>query len=118
MLLQSGDKLLIVHRRLFERDGSRFFVGNVEAYEAGIVRVKGYTFVRDPIGGTVSRKNDVRTKLFSLSSGTLMVYVLPRDLNVDSVQMVAKESSLTLTCDSKHHMDLSEWAHSAYMRVG
>ena len=118
MLLQSGDKLLVVHRRLFERDGSRFFVGDVEAYEAGIVRVAGYTFVRDPIGGTVSRKNDARVKLFSLSSGSLMVYVLPRDLNVESVRMVAEEASLALTDGHAFRMDLSEWAHSAYMRVG
>lgn len=118
MLLQSGDNLLVVHRRLFERDGSRFFVGHVEAYDAGVVRVMGYTFVRDPISGTVSRKNDIRTKLFSLSSGALMVYVLPRELHIESVQMVTEESSLTLTCGGKFCMDLSEWAHSAYMRVG
>ncbi len=118
MLLQSGDKLLVVHRRLFERDSSRFFVGHVEAYEAGVVRVTGYTFIREPVAGTVSRKNDVRTKLFSLSSGALMVYVLPRDLKVESVQLVAEESNLALTCDHKFRMDLSEWAHSAYMRIG
>lgn len=118
MLLQSEDKLLVVHRRLYERDGSRFFVGCVDAYEAGIVRVTGYTFVRDPIAGTVSRKNDARTKLFSLSSGTLMVYVLPRDLEVASVRLVAEESSLALTAGSTFRMDLSEWAHSNYMRIG
>jgi hypothetical protein len=118
MLLQSEDKLLVVHRRLFERDGSRFFIGRVEDFDAGIVRVSGYTFVRDPVGGTVSRKNDVRTKLFSLSSGTLMVYVLPRDLDLTSARLVAEEASLTLTAGSSFRMDLSEWAHSAYMRVG
>ena len=118
MLLQSEDKLLVVHRRLFERDGSRFFIGRVEDFDAGIVRVAGYTFVRDPVGGTVSRKNDVRTKLFSLSSGTLMVYVLPRDLDLTSARLVADEASLTLTAGSSFRMDLSEWAHSAYMRVG
>ena len=75
MLLQPDDKLLVVHRRLFERDGSRFFVGRVDGYESGIVRLTGFTFVRDPIGGAVSRKSDPRTKLFSLSSGTLLVYV-------------------------------------------
>lgn len=118
MLLESGDKLLVVHRRLFERDGSRFFVGSVEAYEVGIVKLTGYTFVRDPLGGSVSRKNDARTKLFSLTSGALMFYVLPRDLEVASIRMLAEESSLALTAGTTFRMDLSEWAHSSYMRVG
>ncbi len=118
MLLHSGDLLLVVHRRLFERDSSRFFVGNVETYEDGIVRVTGYTFVRDPVGGTVSRKNDIRTKLFSLSSGTLIVYLLPRELKLDSVQLASEDATLTLTCGDEYRMDLSEWAHSAYMRIG
>ena len=117
MFLQSEDKLVVVHRRLFERDSSRFFVGCVEGYDAGIVRVTGYTFVRDPVAGTVTRKNDSRTKLFSLSSGTLMVYVLPRDLEIAAVRLVAEESSLTLTAGSSFRMDLSEWAHSNYMRI-
>jgi hypothetical protein len=33
MLLEQGNKLLVTHRRLFEGDLPRFFVGEVEAYE-------------------------------------------------------------------------------------
>jgi hypothetical protein len=37
MLLKTGDKILIAHPRLFESDQDRFFVGQVEDYEAGVV---------------------------------------------------------------------------------
>jgi hypothetical protein len=37
MLLKVGDKILVAHRRLYDKDEERFFVGRIEAYEAGVV---------------------------------------------------------------------------------
>ena len=74
MVLESGDKLLIAHRRLYEKDEMRFFVGHIDGYEAGIARLTGHSYVRDPIGGTMLEKSDLRTKILSLASGTLLVY--------------------------------------------
>jgi hypothetical protein len=42
MLLEPEDKVLVVHRRLFEGDHQRFFVGIVENYEEGIAKVSGF----------------------------------------------------------------------------
>ncbi|MEX2490545.1 MAG: hypothetical protein WD425_02165 [Nitrospirales bacterium] len=41
MMIEQGEKLFIAHRRLFEKDTPRFFVGEVQAYEAGIAKGKG-----------------------------------------------------------------------------
>jgi hypothetical protein len=62
MMIEQGEKLLIVHRRLFEKDTPRFFVGEVQAYEAGIAKVKGYTFVKDLFGGNMKKKPVPRIK--------------------------------------------------------
>jgi hypothetical protein len=35
MLLKEGDKILVAHRRLFEKDEVRFFVGQVAACATG-----------------------------------------------------------------------------------
>jgi hypothetical protein len=35
MILDSGDKILVVHRRLFEADSARYFLGSGDAYESG-----------------------------------------------------------------------------------
>jgi hypothetical protein len=35
MLLKEGDKIRVTHRRLFEKDEVRLFVGQVEACETG-----------------------------------------------------------------------------------
>ena len=55
-MLKQGDKLLIVHRRLFEKDTPRFFVGEVQAYDDGLAKVKGYTFVKDVFSGSMQKK--------------------------------------------------------------
>ena len=78
MLLNEGDKILVAHRRLFARDEARFFLGRVDAYEAGVVKVTGHSYVRDMFAGKMLEKAELRTKLLSLSSGTLMVYLLPK----------------------------------------
>lgn len=110
-LLEPGDRLLVVHRRLFERDDSRFFLGEVEAGEAGIVRVSGYSFIRDAIAGSVCRKREPRTKLLSIASGTLLVYVLPRNLDLEQTELHWKDAEIQLTDGNNFSMDLSEWSH-------
>jgi hypothetical protein len=74
MILKEGDKILVGHRRLFDKDAVRFFIGQVEAFEAGLVKTTGHSYVRDAMGGQVVEKAEQRTKILSLSSGTLIVY--------------------------------------------
>ena len=45
MILEVGSKLLVVHRRLFENDKSRYFIGKVEHCEDAVARVSGHTWV-------------------------------------------------------------------------
>jgi hypothetical protein len=112
-MLCEGDKLLVCHRRLFEGDELRFFSGTVAAYEAGIVRVTGWTFVRDFGTGTILKKDEVRTKLYSLASGTILVYRLPDETKVESLKFVGSQAHLLLTDGENLTMDLSEHVRDA-----
>lgn len=108
-MLKPGEKLLIVHRRLFEKDTSRFFVGEVLDYEAGLARVKGYTFVKDMFSGSMKKKPDLRTKIISIVSGTLIVYPLPVTVLLDSVRFsLDQEGGVILTDEGGFSMDVSE----------
>jgi hypothetical protein len=112
MLLNEADKILVVHRRLFEKDEPRFFVGRVEAFDNGIVKVTGHSYVRDMMSGRVVEKLEARTKILSLTSGTLIVYQLPRDVGLDTIQFTWQEGRLTMSDGSRFTMNLSEYAHS------
>src|SRR5439155_18235180 len=105
------DKILVAHRRLFESDEVRFFVGQVEDYEAGVVKAKGHSYVRDPIAGLVIEKADERTKILALSSGTLLVYQLPDAVALDGLRFAIVESRLMLTDGRGFTMNLAEHTH-------
>ena len=51
MILEEGRLVLIVYRRLFERDEARFFAGVVDGYEAGLVKVTGRSWMWDQFAG-------------------------------------------------------------------
>ena len=112
MLLKSGDKILVAHRRLFEKDVVRFFVGRVEAYEAGMIKATGQSYVRDMMGGQVIGKEETRTKILSLSSGTLMVYQIPDRVELGAITVIAADLQLTLTDGKGFTMNLTEVTHS------
>ena len=108
MILKAGDVVLVVHRRLFETDRTRYFVGTVEACEGGLAAVNGYTFAREDIEGSFVRKHDSRTKIVSLTSGSLMTYRLPPGVVVEDAHITASTGRLVLSDGHGLEMDLSE----------
>lgn len=108
MILQAGDKVLVAHRRLFENDHGRYFVGEVEAFDFGIAKVRGWSWMRDSYQGAPVRKADLRTKLLSLSSGTLILYVLPRSTVLESLRLASEGGELVLTDGEQFVMNLAE----------
>ena len=108
-LIRSGDKLLLAHRRLFEADQSRYFAGVVDEYEDDIARITGHTFVRESVRGAFLRKEDARTKLISLSAGTLIVYLLPAQTQLDALRLEERgKHRLVLTDGVALEMDMTD----------
>jgi hypothetical protein len=112
MLLNPGDNILVSHRRLFEREHSRYFVGRVDGYEAGIVRAVGFTYLLDPMSGKVIGKDEPRIKLLSIASGTLIVYLLPPEAGPDKAWVMSEVGRLVLTNGEGYTMNLTEDAHA------
>jgi hypothetical protein len=108
MILREGDKLLICHRRLYERDEVRFFSGSVEAYDAGVVKLSGWTYLRDAATGQIIRKPDIRTRLYSLASGTILVYQLPDTTKPDALEFTGDAAHLVVTDNEGLQLNVSE----------
>ena len=109
MILQDGNRVLIVHRRLYDNDLPRFFVGIVDGYEAGICKATGYSWVKDTFASRLIGKREKRSKIFSLSSGTLLVYQLPDHLQLEKLSFeVDPQRRLWLGDGLDFKMDLSE----------
>jgi hypothetical protein len=85
------------------------------AYEAGIAKITGHSFVRDILGGKVIEKIETRTKIFAISSGTLIVYLLPQGVVFSALKFVSREGLLELTDGKNFSMNLTEYAHLGHL---
>lgn len=109
MILEAGSKVLVVHRRLFEGDEARYFIGVVDGYESGIAKVSGFSWTRDSLAGTFVEKHEPRTKIFSIMSGTLIVYILPANVDLKKVRFETENNgSSWLAGESGFKMNLTE----------
>lgn len=111
MILSSGQKVLVCHRHLFAEDAPHLFAGHVMDYENGIARVVGYSWSRDTVKAEYVRKRDMRTKLVSIHSGMLLFYVLPDEVNMNTLEIrTGIDHHTVLTDGSGFTMDISERA--------
>lgn len=102
---KEGGKVLIAHRRLFEKDLARFFVGAVAAFDGTLVKVVGYSYSPELMSGQIIKKSERRTKLLPLASGTILFYLLPEDVVIDEVWFVTEAGSYQI-----YSCGLSVWA--------
>ena len=108
-MLTAGNKVLISHRRLFQNDDPRYFLGEVIEYDAGIVKLGGFSFVWDMTGGRYIKKPQPRVKLVSLSAGTVFAYQLPDETEVGTAEFVTQVGSTKLVDNSGLEIDMAEW---------
>ena len=110
-LVQTRDRILVVDRKLFRDDNTRLFIGVVEDYDAGVVRLRGYAYHINPyeITGT-ERRAEERVRIVSLSAGDI-VYVLPREIDLAALQVRRSPKTLLLADGQSLLFDLSEWLY-------
>jgi hypothetical protein len=117
MLLAAGDKVLVAHRRLYEADHPRLFVGTVVAYEAGFVKIEGWSWVREPVRGEIRKKPDRRTKLISIASPALICYQLPQAVDIERLELKpGPQNQVVFTDGADFSMDLTD--RNASLRMG
>lgn len=111
IFLEPGYKVLIAHRRLFEMDRPRLFVGIVDVFNEnnGLLKVTGYSFSQSLKDKIYFKKQQPRTKLVSLITGMLIVYELPSSVEISELDLRTDPKG-TLVLSDKHsfQMDLSE----------
>lgn len=109
MVLSHGDKVLVVHRRLFAEDDSRFFAGQVDEREGELVRATGWSFSWNHYEGAYVKKDQPRTKVLPLGSGALIAYVLPREVELERLEVLgAGRRDVQLSDGKGFRMDLTE----------
>jgi hypothetical protein len=110
MILKKGEKIHVIHRRHFEKEPHRHFVGVVEAYEEGVARVRGHVFTVDRVKFCFMRRPDTRTRLISIVSGDVLVNVIPGQVDLESIIYKQENKGVRVTDGGEWHLDISEYA--------
>lgn len=107
-ILSPGEKVHIIHRRFFEHEPHRHFVGVVDAYDNGVMRVTGHVFTVDTMSFQFVRRADVRVRIVSASGGEVIINVLPASVDLAKVHYRQEANLLRVTDGSEWHLDISE----------
>jgi len=110
MILQKGEKIHVIHRRHFEKDPHRHFIGVVDDYENGLARVTGHIFTVDSTKYVFFRRPEMRTRIVSLNSGDVIVNIVPQSVDLEKVIYKQEKKSVRVTDGSDWHMDISDFA--------
>lgn len=110
MILQPGEKIHVIHRRLLEKEPHRHFLGVVEDYQGGVARVAGHVWTVDRVKFAFVKRPERRTRLISVTSGDLLVNILPPSVNLDKIVYKQEKKSVRVTDGSDWFLDLSEFA--------
>jgi hypothetical protein len=107
-ILNPGEKVHLIHRRQLEKEPHRHFIGVVDAYENGVVRVTGHVYTVDTTTFRFFRRPEARTRIISAISGDVLVNVLPPSVDLEKISYKQEKKGLRISDGSGWHLDISE----------
>ena len=108
-LVETGDKLHIMARRLFEEDIRRHFVGEVIAASDMSVEIRGYTFIFQSGVNEYRRLPEERTRIFTLGDAGYVVNKLPRHVDVSAIVYQNVRGCLVITDGGEFSLPINEF---------
>ena len=108
MILKTGEKILIIHRQLFDGDARRHFVGTVEMCDGTLARVNGYLFALETKLNQFVKRDTLRTRIIPLDCGSVIVNVLPEQVQIEKVTYKHRTGGDILVSDGGDwHLDIT-----------
>ncbi len=109
-VIESGELVHVIERRVFAEDVRRHFVGVVEACSDQALRLRGYLFVYDSGSGAFMRKPELRTRVLPLDN-RIIINVLPDHISAESIGFsTGSDGNLELTDGADFGLDISEFS--------
>lgn len=108
-VIEVGDKLHIITRRLFEGDVRRHFVGEVTGVSGEPQEVLGFAFVFHSGTNEYGRRPELRTRIFSLGQQGFIVNKIPREVAIESLEYRFIERRLVITDGGDFSLDILEF---------
>jgi len=107
MVLSTGDKIHVIHRKLFDGSTRRHFAGTVQACDGGLARATGYLFSMNKSNQFVRHDPLLRTHIVPLTSGLLIINLLPSHVALEKLIYKHDSGQIVVSDGSDWHLHLS-----------
>jgi len=107
-ILAPGEKIHVIHRRRFDQEPHRHFVGVVNDYREGVLRMTGHVYAVDTTTYQFIRRPEQRTRVVSVVSGEVIVNVIPASVDLSKITYRQEGSAVRVSDGSDWHLDISE----------
>jgi len=110
MVLEKGEKVHVMTRRLMESTPRAHVVGVVQEAADGLARIECWAYIWDRAGRRFVRKPHKRVRIVSLVSADNIVTVMPPTARLEDVEYRLEGRALTVTDGKGWSLDASEFA--------
>ena len=112
-VINIGDKLYIMTRRLFENDLRRHFAGEFIGLTRDLIEVRGYAFVFNAGTNNYLKLPEHRTRAFSPGPAGLIVNKIPRDVAIQALEYRLVDRRLAVSDGYGFALDVNEFGVTA-----
>jgi hypothetical protein len=108
MILNVGEKVHIIERRLFREDAKRHFIGEVIGCTENSFRVTGYDWTIEAMRGFV-RKPEKRERIMVFNEGYI-INIIPDEVNIEDIHYIVTAQQYHVVTDGKNFsLDITEF---------
>lgn len=108
MLIEVGEKVHVITRRMFEKDIRRHFAGQVTGVEGSTIRVQGYSFAFNPGTNEFMKRVNTRVRLFTPDGGMNIITVLPESVSLEKLDYEFTDERKLVITDGTFSMDVQD----------
>ncbi|MBU0675071.1 MAG: hypothetical protein KJ950_10545 [Proteobacteria bacterium] len=112
MIIEKGEKVHVVYRRLLENEVRRHFMGEIVESNGSIARIDGFVSIFDSTTNKFTKKSEKRTTIIDLAESGYIANILPNYVIIDDLQYVLNQNKkLVLTDGKTFSLDINEFGN-------
>jgi hypothetical protein len=109
MVIDEGEVVHIMERRSFDGDVRRHFAGRVDRVDGELIRLTGFVYGFHPGLRRFELRNQVRTRVCSMSDSRLTINVLPATVDPVKLRYQFRDDESLFVSQGDWEMDLTEF---------
>ena len=109
MILNPGDQVHVMLRRILENEPRRHLVGTVSTATKRLIEVKGHAYFFDAVQNSFDRASSEHSRIVSLTDAHNLITILPDDVDLDKLHYVVKNGRYVITDGEGFALEVNEF---------